>query len=111
MFDRIKKIVFKCSSICNLNCSYCFLDKLTKTHNIAQYDFEDLAGLVRRLPLDDELEIFITGGEPSLAIETIRRGIRVIKKIERSRDVKIKFTVITNGTNMDGVIEIGRAHV
>lgn len=106
MFEQIKKIVYKVSSVCNLDCSYCFLDAETKTKNLAVYNFDDLAKLVQTLPLKDELEIFITGGEPSLFIDEIRAGIKKVKKIERKQDIKVNFTMITNGTNMEGIIEL-----
>jgi radical SAM protein with 4Fe4S-binding SPASM domain len=56
------------------------------------------------LPLGENVEIKITGGESSLFIDDIRYAYKKIKKVEKYVDTRIRFTTISNGTNMEGLL-------
>ena len=106
MFSLIKEITYKVSSYCNLDCVYCFQTKEIKERNDIFTDFDALACFLSQLPFRDSLEIKLTGGEVSLFLDEMRYGIRELKKLERKQDLKMNFTVITNGTNMEGIIDM-----
>ncbi|MDT8900944.1 radical SAM protein [Anaeroselena agilis] len=104
MFSAIHEITFKISSYCNLDCVYCFQTRDSKTQDVPFTKYIYLVKFMEQLPLADRVEIKITGGESSLFIEQIRHAYRQLKKIERTREVKLWFTTISNGTNIEGIL-------
>lgn len=106
MFRTIKEITFKISPYCNLNCEYCFqtYDSKTKTNKFNLYD--EMVEFICKLPLDDRLEFKMTGGESSLFCDDIRAAYKKLRKIERRVDTRIFCTTISNGTNMEGLLEL-----
>lgn len=106
MFKKITAVTFKICEYCNLDCVYCFQKHDVKTRNNKFKYFDELISFLCKLPLDDELEFKITGGEPSLFIDDIRYAYKKLKKIERYKDTHINFTTISNGSNMDGLISL-----
>lgn len=106
MFSIVKEITFKISPYCNLDCIYCFQTYESKcvTDKFDLYD--ELADFMCDLPLDDRVEIKLTGGESSLFIDDIRKAYKKIKRVEKFADTKIWFTTITNGTNLEGIIDL-----
>lgn len=96
MFNSISNIVIKVSNSCNLRCSYCFeSDKLK--NNI----FSDYKGLysfiLNKLPMNKNLTIKFTGGEPLLKYENIKNAVKQLSKIRRYKDIKLSFGISTNG--------------
>jgi len=65
-----------------------------------------MVNILSKLPLDEDLEFKVTGGEPSLFCDDIRYAYKKLSKLERTKDIKINFTTISNGTNMEGLIEL-----
>lgn len=106
MFDRFDAIVFKVSEYCNLDCIYCFQKYDTKTRT-RQFDyFDELVKFLRKLPIGSQFEVKITGGESSLHCDRIRYAYKKIKKLERTKDTEIRFTTISNGSNIQGLIDL-----
>ena len=108
MFRNINAITFKIGTFCNLNCEYCFQKYDVKADS---HTFEMANTLLKflqnpKLSLDNRLEFKITGGEPMLYKDKIREVWKILKKIERYRDTKIRFTTITNGSRMGDFIDL-----
>lgn len=106
MFDQIREITFKISPYCNLDCVYCFQKYSTKTEKDIFDIEEDLFNFIKKLPLGETLEFKITGGESSLFCNEIERVFKKLKKIERYKETRVFATTITNGTNLEGVIDL-----
>ena len=106
MFKKIVAVAFKINEYCNLDCEYCFQKKDIKTHHEGFTDFDTLTKFLSTLPIDNELEFKVTGGESSLFINDIRNAFLKLRKLERLVDTKIRFTTISNGTNIDGLISL-----
>jgi MoaA/NifB/PqqE/SkfB family radical SAM enzyme len=106
MFTNITAVTFKIAQYCNLDCEYCFQKYDTKTIDNKFDKYDDMINLLSKLPLDEDLEFKVTGGEPSLFCDDIRYAYKKLSKLERMKDIKINFTTISNGTNMEGLIEL-----
>ena len=106
MFKKITAVTFKICEYCNLDCVYCFQQHDVKTRHNKFIYFDELVSFLSKLPLDNDLEFKITGGEPSLFIDEIRYAYKKLKKLERYKDTHINFTTISNGTNMNGLISL-----
>jgi len=106
MFRNIKEVTFKISPYCNLRCEYCFQKSEVKEDARVFNLCDELVNFLIKLPLDEALEFKVTGGESSLFCEEIEQAYKKLKKIERYKETKIRFTTITNGTNMKGIIDL-----
>lgn len=106
MYDKINEITFKISPYCNLDCEYCFQKYDTKTKYGYFDKYDDLLKFLIKLPLNNKFEIKLTGGEVSLYPDQIRLAYKNLKKIERYKDTEVRFTTISNGTNMNALIEL-----
>lgn len=108
MYECIRYVGIKMTDYCNLDCEYCFENRDSKesrnvfTEEKAKYLTKFL--LSQKLP--KRLEVRFTGGEVSLVLPLLKRVIRQLRKIERYRDIKLIFSLITNGTNPEGVIDL-----
>lgn len=105
MFEKISKISLKVFSGCNFNCSFCHQLLNDKNQPYEFTDYEKLYDFLLSIPLDEFVDITITGGEITLAPEKLYQTIKVLKKIERVIDVKFDICIITNGSNMDLIYE------
>lgn len=106
MFRNITAVTFKIGQYCNLNCEYCFQKYDTKESCNKFTMYDEMVNFLAKLPLDEELEFKVTGGEPSLYCDEMRYAYNKLSKLERLKDTKIHFTTISNGTNMEGLIEL-----
>lgn len=106
MYSIIKEVTFKISSYCNLSCSYCFQTEDIKRRRDTFADYEALATFIERLPLKGTLEIKMTGGEVSLFPHELRRAVGQLRRVERKRDVRLRPTVISNGTNVNVLLKL-----
>lgn len=106
MFDRIDAIVYKVSEYCNLDCVYCFQKYDTKTRSREFEYFDELLEFLKKLPLADDFEVKVTGGESSLHCDKIRKAYKKFKKLERYKECNISMTTISNGSNIDGLIDL-----
>lgn len=106
MYEQINEITFKISPYCNLDCEYCFQKHDVKTKYGYFNKYDELLEFLKKLPIGPKFEIKLTGGETSLYPDQIRLAYRRLKKLERYKDTEVRFTTISNGTNMDALIEL-----
>lgn len=101
MFEKISKLSIKAYSGCNFNCVFChqLLDDKHKPYVFDDYD--NLQSFIEKLPLDNFVDVTITGGEITLADDLFRKIVSIFRKIEKYIDVKFDICVITNGSNMN----------
>lgn len=103
---KISEIVLKTSSICNLNCKYCYVfNKGDKTHeeepnllsnNVLQKFLEKLEEYAYRSN-QESIMVILHGGEPLLAgKEFYQNLIELTNRIVKS--TKVYYTLQTNGT-------------
>lgn len=104
MFSKISKLTIKITSYCNLACSYCHqLTEDKKERKDFSY-YQDLADFVTDLDLAEFVEVTLTGGEISLATEEYVRVVEVLRKVQRRKDVQFSYAVVSNGSNIEGLI-------
>ena len=101
MFDLINKLSIKAYSGCNLNCVYCHQLFDDKNDTRKFIDCHNLENFLLEIPLDQNVDVTITGGEITLVPDCFMNVVNVLKKIERKREVKFDVCIVTNGTNMD----------
>lgn len=103
MFDKINKLSLKVFSGCNFNCVFChqLLDDKHKPFTFEEY--KKLEDFLYSIPLSEYVDITITGGEITLAEDELLKTIKVLKKIERQKDVKFDICIISNGSKMDKI--------
>lgn len=106
MYDEIEFIGLRIGTYCNLDCKYCYEYSYAKEKNISFQDYDQLVKFISKLPLANRVKFLISGGEPSLYINEIRRAYKKIMKVRRYKDSFINFLVYTNGTNFQGVIDL-----
>lgn len=99
---KITVLIKPVSSMCNMECSYCFYKDLKKynQHNIGKMTCETCCSIVEKTlsysvePI--EIEYCFQGGEPLLAgIEFYNFFIELVK--EKNKDHIIRYSIQTNG--------------
>lgn len=106
MYDEIDFMGIRLSSYCNLDCKYCYQYSAAKEkHNLFK-DYNALNKFLIKLPLAENLKFFLSGGEPSLYIDEVRKACKQIRKVMRYKDTNIHFSVYTNGTNLQGILDL-----
>lgn len=103
MFTDIRNVVIKLSNTCNMNCTYCFeKDKFKPTRFT---DYEALLQLLKTIDFkSDDVFIKFTGGEPLVYEKDIREAFKTLKKLERFKDVRVHFSLTTNGSYMNELL-------
>ena len=97
---------------CNLRCSYCYYKVSQADRSLVMSDdiLEKaiLVALERTIKLKhDFFNITFFGGEPTLRMDSIRKGVRYAKRMVKERrdelpsGFKLAFSVNTNGTLLD----------
>jgi organic radical activating enzyme len=81
----IKKISLQITKQCDMNCYYCYIKKENK-----EVEYNYLRNIIRTL-LDKKIEIFLSGGEP-----TLYSHFDIIK-----REYKKQLSIITNNFNIN----------
>ena len=111
MFERFDALVYKVSEYCNLDCVYCFQKHDVKERTRGFTYFDELIKLLITLPLADDFEVKVTGGESSLHCDKIRQDYKKFKKLERYKETTINMTTISNGSNIGGLIDLWNDHI
>ena len=126
----IKALCLHVSHDCNLRCRYCFASTgdFGTGHRMTM-DFETakkaIDFVVERSGKRRNIEIDFFGGEPLMAMDTVRRTVEYARSLEEKHDKCFRFTITTNGMllneenmeyinrEMSNVVlsQIGRAHV
>ena len=98
----IKALCLHVSHDCNLRCRYCFAStgdfgtghRMTMDFETAKkaIDFvEERSGKRRNIEID------FFGGEPLMAMDTVRRTVEYARSLEEKHDKCFRFTITTNG--------------
>ncbi len=107
----IKALCLHVSHDCNLRCRYCFAStgdfgtgkRMTMSFETAKraIDF-----VVERSGKRRNLEVDFFGGEPLMAMDTVKRTVEYARSIEKEKDKNFRFTITTNGMLLnDDIIE------
>lgn len=106
MFDVISKVTLKLSTYCNLACEYCHQMTDDKKHHVTFEKYKEMYDFLLKTNLSDVVEVTLTGGEISLLEEEYETAVKWFRKIERQRDVKFTFAVVSNGTNIKQLFKL-----
>ena len=101
----IKAMCLHVAHDCNLRCKYCFAStgsfegkRLIMDADTAKkaIDFLIASSGKRR-----NLEVDFFGGEPLMALDTVKETVRYARKQEKLHDKNFRFTITTNGILLD----------
>ncbi len=102
----VKALCLHVSHDCNLRCAYCFAStgdfgtgrRVTMTPETAKraIDFVVKSSGKRR-----NIEIDFFGGEPLMALDTVRAAVEYARSLEQEKGKKFRFTITTNGVLLD----------
>ncbi len=98
----IKAICLHVSHDCNLRCEYCFAstgDFGTGNRSIMDADTAKRAidFVVERSGSRHNIEVDFFGGEPLMAMDTVKETINYARAIEKEKGKYFRFTITTNG--------------
>ena len=96
--------MIKVSDKCNMCCDYCFQGEGVSKGVFS--DIDDLKNFLRDLPTGDTLDVKFIGGEPLIYSDSIKRMIKELRKLERTKDVHFRFGLTTNGLYFKSLIEL-----
>lgn len=105
MFEKINKITIKLTTYCNLACEYCHQLTTDKVKSQKFSDYQGLYDFLLKIPFEPEVEVTLTGGEISLIPEEYEKAFKVFRKLNRKIETKFEFAVVSNGTNVDQLLE------
>ena len=102
----VKALCLHVSHDCNLRCQYCFAStgdfgtgkRMTMEIDTAKkaIDF-----VVQRSGSRRNIEIDFFGGEPLMAMDTVKAAVDYARSLEKSHDKSFRFTITTNGVLLD----------
>jgi len=80
---------------CNFSCAYCY-----EPRGKRRLDFSTLVKALNSLNpfFAPECVIGFYGGEPLLAFDTLRRAVEYLECLSAGRNIKIRYTLTTNGS-------------
>ncbi|MCX6731056.1 MAG: radical SAM protein [Candidatus Roizmanbacteria bacterium] len=85
---------------CNFRCTYCFVDKKKEVINVDKFKkfLSRLSELREKYPYT-KLNFILSGGEPLLYLDTLKKVVLQIKQFEKNhKNLSVDKNVITNGT-------------
>lgn len=95
--DNLKLLVIQPTSLCNLNCRYCYVPSRQDPTKMTDYMLESTIRLVLQSKLNGHLDILYHAGEPLTAgIEFYERAIHYINTY-KSKDIVVRNVIQTNG--------------
>ena len=102
----VKALCLHVSHDCNLRCKYCFAS--TGDFGTGQrmtMDFETAKAaidwVVAKSGKRRNIEIDFFGGEPLMAMDTVKRTVEYARSLEEKHDKVFRFTITTNGILLD----------
>lgn len=108
---KCKSLIVKVASLCNLNCSYCYMYNMGDLtyKNQPKYMSGDITSLTLKRAFEhislhgiSDFRFIFHGGEPLLVGKSYYRDfIRKAKELFKNSDVELKFSVQTNGVLID----------
>ncbi len=107
----VKALCLHVSHDCNLRCRYCFAStgdfgtgkRMTMSPETAKraIDF-----VVEKSGKRRNLEVDFFGGEPLMAMDTVKETVEYARSIEKAKDKNFRFTITTNGVLLnDNIID------
>ncbi len=102
----IKALCLHVSHDCNLRCKYCFASTGDfGTGRRMTMDFETAKAaidfVVAKSGKRRNLEVDFFGGEPLMAMETVKKTVEYARSIEAAAGKNFRFTITTNGVLLD----------
>lgn len=82
---------------CNLNCSYCYIKRSSKTMSTRTLK-QSIDFIYQQLPTNETAEIKLSGGEPFLELALILQTVNLIEEHPRWDPERIKLSISSNGT-------------
>ena len=102
----IKALCLHVSHDCNLRCRYCFAStgdfgtgkRMTMSFETAKraIDF-----VIEKSGQRRNLEVDFFGGEPLMAMDTVKKTVEYARSIEKEHSKNFRFTITTNGVLLD----------
>ena len=98
----VKALCLHVSHDCNLRCKYCFASTgdFGTGHRMTM-DFETakraIDWVVAKSGKRRNIEIDFFGGEPLMAMDTVKRTVEYARSLEKERNKVFRFTITTNG--------------
>ena len=102
----VKALCLHVSHDCNLRCKYCFASTgdFGTGHRLTM-DFETakkaIDWVVAKSGKRRNIEIDFFGGEPLMAMDTVKRTVEYARSLEKKYDKVFRFTITTNGILLD----------
>lgn len=114
--NYVKAICLNVAHDCNLRCKYCFASKGDYHGKRELMSIEvgkrTLDFLIKSSGNIENVEIDFFGGEPLLAMETVKEVISYAKVLEKLHHKKFHFTITTNALSLnDDIIEYLHEHM
>ena len=102
----VKALCLHVSHDCNLRCKYCFAstgDFGTGQRMTMDFDTAKAAidWVVAKSGKRRNIEIDFFGGEPLMAMDTVKRTVEYARSLEEKHDKVFRFTITTNGILLD----------
>lgn len=101
--QAVRSLTINIAQICNLKCTYCAADgDGTYGDPVKKIDldktYDQIRMLLHDVPAGESFNIMFLGGEPLVAPEAIRSIARFAKLQVVGRDIRLGFSIVTNGT-------------
>ena len=97
----VKALCLHVAHTCNLNCSYCFASQGRYQGERALMSFEvgkrAMDFLIENSGSRRNLEVDFFGGEPLMAMDTVKKTVEYARSLEKEHDKVFRFTITTNG--------------
>ena len=100
---KINDITLAIINRCNFKCDYCYC-KEPSVKELSFNRYNDLLNLLKILPLDDTVNIILSGGEVTMFEDKIYEAYDNIRKFNRYITNKLRLGVYTNGTNLEVLV-------
>ena len=101
----LKALCLHVAHTCNLNCSYCFAAQGNFHGERGLMSFETgkraIDFLIENSGYHKNLDIDFFGGEPLMNWEVVKKLVLYARSIEKDAGKNIRFTLTTNGINID----------
>ena len=102
----VKALCLHVSHDCNLRCKYCFAStgdfgtghRMTMSFDTAKAAID---WVVAKSGKRRNIEIDFFGGEPLMAMDTVKRTVEYARSLEEKHDKVFRFTITTNGILLD----------
>jgi len=88
--------IFFMTRECNLDCKYCYIDKKPKSYMTEDIAFKGVDTLLKNSKEKAKISFF--GGEPLLNFGLIKETVKYAEKKALEKNIKIRFSIATNGT-------------